>query len=242
VISGDPQEATPSPLSRILPLETEEGTEEEDEPSEPEESDGEGPSSDSDSDSSEDDMPDIIFKGKASEIPGLLTHCTVHFLSKKKKYADDDEAKSGYLASTFRDGALLWLTKKLENEPKLLEDYDDFTATIRENFQASEQVQKQQAESAIRALRQKSSAQNYALLFEPLAETLGYNDSSKRASFIHGLKPEVRKQLAGSPPQTTYQELRNVAVAIDENLFSLRQTRPRKSNRKGPGKPDKRAN
>jgi hypothetical protein len=182
----------------------------------------------SESDSSDDeDMSQLLFYGKPDTLTDLITHCKVRFYAKPSRY-EADETKSGYLASLFRGQALTWLTEALIQRPKLLEDWENFQDVLIKAFDASEQTQRQSADSRLRLLRQTGSAQKYALAFEPLINKLKYDDNAKQAAFLVGLKPQVKQQIAGQTFKT-YETLRSHAINIDESLFALRTTKPKRA-------------
>lgn len=180
---------------------------------------------DQDSDS-EDDMPsDITFSGKASELPGVLAHCQVTFLSKASKYSEDT-ARSAYLASLFRGPALDWLGTKLEADKQestnVLDSWDDFTTTVKGQFGISDGTKERVAEQAIRRLRQTGSCQKYANDFDKLSEDLSLPDDVKVNLFRPGLKPQVAQALVGKNT-STWDRLKTAAIEADEELFAIRQ-------------------
>jgi hypothetical protein len=188
--------------------------------------------SSSDSDESE-DMPDIVFTGKASELPGVLAHCKVTFLAKSAKYSKD-QTKSSYFASLFRGTALEWLGTKLENDDSILDNYDEFQTLIESHFGISDATKERIAEQAIRRLRQTGSAQKFANDFDAIAEDIGIPDDTKPNFFRPGLKADVAKALVGKDT-STWKKLRQAAIEVDEELYAIRQ-RTRRGKAKGLGK------
>jgi hypothetical protein len=178
-------------------------------------------------------MPDVTFTGHSADLDAVLTHCAVTFRSNKKKYAEDD-TKAAYLASTFRGPALKWLTHQFTADEDILEKYDDFVSSVRAAFQASLAVQKQTAQRQLSDLRQKSSALDYTLHFEPLADLLDLDDEQRQAAYKAGLKTEVGKQIIGMR-FPAYDNLRATAIDVDETLYAMRPHRRRKG--RGPSKP-----
>ncbi|OAA33858.1 Retrotransposon gag protein [Cordyceps fumosorosea ARSEF 2679] len=182
---------------------------------------------------------DVNFTGKAVELEHLLTHATVYFLSKPSKFTLE-KTKTGFVASKFRGKALDWLTSKLKDTPTFLDEWEPFEDTLRDTFLPSQDTQKQSADLALRSLRQKGSAQQYALEFDKLMVALNYDTASRMVAFRAGLKPEVKKQLVGDS-STTYEELRSTAISYDEELFSLRSQQRRRRG-KGPASTNKNTN
>jgi len=196
----------------------------------------------SESDSSDEDMSDLTFEGKADTLEDILTHCLVQFLAKPRKYPDDN-TKSGFLASKFRGKALTWLTKTIKDDKDILNNFKKFREKLERDFEQSEETRKKAADRRLKTLTQRGAAQSFAIEFDLLADTLGYDDDGKKNAFITRLKLDVRKLLIGTP-STTYSELRAAAITIDEELFALRNPRQKNPNKKGKGtgKPDKSGN
>jgi len=192
----------------------------------------EGDSSES-NESENEDMTDLQFHGKPNTLDDILTHCLTVTLSQPKKYKSET-AKSGLLASKFRDKALTWLTKSLKDDPELLEDYEAFKTKLKQDFEASDDTKKLSADKRLKTITQKGSAQAFAIEFDTLTDILGWSDQAKRDGFKTRLKPEVRKQLIGDD-STTYQTLRATAIEYDEELFALRNPRQRRAKGKSKG-------
>lgn len=194
-----------------------------------------GEDSDDDEDSSDDDedMSDLLFEGKPGTLDDILTHCKVTFLAKRRKFPDDT-SKCGHLAAKFRGKPLTWLTKNLKESPKLLDNWDEFVTVLRRDFEVSEDTKRLSADRRLKTLTQKGSAQSFAIEFDELTDTLGYEDKAKKDAFLTRLKPEVRKQLIGDD-SADYPALRETAISYDEELFALRNPRPRRPGKKGKG-------
>lgn len=205
-------------------------------PDRPEEEDE---TSDEEESSDEEEMSDLVFDGKAGTLDDILTHCTVNFLAKPRKYPDD-KTKCGFLASKFRGQALTWLTKNVKEDATLLDKYSTLRTRLIQDFSLSDETKQLAADKKLKTLTQKGAAQSFAIEFDNLTDTLEYKDEAKCNAFLTRLKPEVRRQLIGNET-TTYKDLRAKAISIDEQLFALRN--PRQKRAKGtserPRKPDK---
>lgn len=193
----------------------------------------EGDSSDSDDLTTGGTMSDLQFHGKPNTLDDILTHCLSVTLSQPKKYKSET-AKSGLLASKFRDKALTWLTKNLKENPEILENYEEFKTKLRKDFEASDDTRKLSADKRLKTISQKGSAQAFAIEFDTLTDILGWSDQAKRDGFKTRLKPEVRKQLIGDSSES-YEDLRATAIEYDEELFALRNPRQRRAKGKGRG-------
>jgi hypothetical protein len=169
---------------------------------------------------------DIVFNGKASELPAVLAHCEVTFVLKEDKFRDD-KVKSAYFARLFRGSALDWLGTQIESGTDILNDWATFQKQVANHFGISEDTKERVAEQAIRKIRQTGSAQKYANDFDVIAERLGLADDTKPNFFRPGLKPEVARALVGKDI-STYAKLRRAAIEVDEELFSIRQQTRRK--------------
>jgi hypothetical protein len=195
--------------------------------------------SDSETDSeaesdSGDEMTDVIFSGKSADLPRVIAHCTVKFLSRATRFTTN-VSKSAYLASTFRGAALEWLSDTLDstddNGTAMFADYDTFKELVQSSFQASAAVQRQTAERRLQDLRQNKSALQYSLEFLPLAKQAGLgdvvDDDILQSSFRNGLKSEVQKALIGRTFHN-YSALRTAAIDVDESLYAMRPKRRQK--------------
>jgi hypothetical protein len=185
----------------------------------------------------------VNFNGRPSQLDDVLTHVTIRFLT-DPTITHDDARKSAILAATFRGDALTWLTRQMRVKTDILDDYNGFVNLLKLTFQASPETQQQQAELKLRSLRQKGSAQSYALVFDSLADTLHLGTDARKAAFIQGLKHQVRVALlAGQDNESSYGDLRTAAIRIDDGLYSLKKQYNRQGtgdNKKRTGKPIKR--
>lgn len=158
----------------------------------------------------------VLFYGKASQIDPCMTFCTVKFLADN---VSSGTAKSGYLASCFRGSALSWLSRELEKNPALLQDYDRFVATVKREFDLDPAAKNGQAARQLASLRQKSSVHDYAQKFSALSNQLEIPDSVAIANFTKGLKRHIRTALIINDERTTLADAIAEATRIDSQLY-----------------------
>jgi len=158
----------------------------------------------------------VLFYGKPSQLPQVLTFATVKFIADG---ITDDTAKSGYLASLFRGSALTWLTRELEQNPHLLSDWEDFHQKVTEAFDIDPEAKKAQAARQLAQLRQKGSAQDYGLRFQQLAQAAELPSATAIAFFTKGLKRHIRQALIINDERDTLQDAIKESARIDSQLY-----------------------
>jgi hypothetical protein len=130
-----------------------------------------------------------------------------------------DRERCAYLASLFRGSALTWLTRQLDTNTNILNDYEEFVAQVQQSFAVDETAVKLQASRALTRCTQKTSVQDYRNRFNPLADDSGINKEHKIATFIAGLKPEIRRALIIADTPSDYDKLVAKAIELDSNLY-----------------------
>jgi hypothetical protein len=173
----------------------------------------------------------VLFYGKPQQLDDVLTFADI------KNLVDGnatDKSQCGLLASLFRGQALHWLTAQLRTSPKLLNNYDEFVATLRSSFGISDGAQRAHAAQRLATVSQRGPVQLYAIEMRQLFETLGIDDSSAQAYFTRGLKLHVREALVASGGVDTLDELIQEAIRIDTELYNAKRPQ-RAMGRQGTG-------
>jgi hypothetical protein len=158
----------------------------------------------------------VLFYGKPSQLADVLTYAKINFLTNG---LTDDQAKAGYLASLFRGSALNWLTQKFVENPNILGDYESFEASVKETFELNEFALQAQSARKLANLRQKGSAQDYALKFKELSRQAGLPDPTAIALFTKGLKRHVRSALIINDERDSLDDAVTEAIRIDSQLY-----------------------
>jgi hypothetical protein len=91
-----------------------------------------------------------------------------------------------------------------------------------EHFGESNLVQN--AEISIRNLRQTGSASSYNSLFTELSNRINWNDSALKSQFYHGLKKEIKDELAKmlDIPESL-ERFKSLIISLDNRMFSRRK-------------------
>lgn len=162
----------------------------------------------------------VLFYGKPGQLESVLTYCTVKFLAEQTP----DESKAAVLASHFRGPALQWLTTTLAKRPNALQHWDLFETEVKNTFGLDDTAQKSQAARKLANCRQKTSVQEYAILFKALAKEAEIPDATATALFIKGLKPQIRSATIIRDDNATLADALAEAQRIDNQLFYARST------------------
>jgi hypothetical protein len=105
-----------------------------------------------------------------------------------------------------------------------------FKTHFLEHFGESNLVQN--AEISIRNLRQTGSASSYNSLFTELSNRINWNDSALKSQFYHGLKKEIKDELAKmlDIPESL-ERFKSLVISLDNRMFSRRKEAQWESNR-----------
>lgn len=180
----------------------------------------------------------VTFSGKPSQLDACLTHCRVHLIANG---TTDNAQKAGYLASLLRGPALNWLSQRIKDDDRLLDDYEELQEQLRAAFGVDPEALRLQAARALSGLYQKGSVRDYSLKFNQLADEAGINDQTKIALFTKGLKPKVREGLIYcDQADASYDNVQKEASRIDSQLYySSRHHQARNDGKQRRGKDGK---
>lgn len=167
----------------------------------------------------EDMSKPVLFYGKPSQLPEVLTYVGVDFLVD----GTSEELKAPRLAKLFRGSALTWLTQELKTDTELLGDYDYFKDKVETAFGLTEAAATSQAARKYANCHQKASVQLYAIEFKQLSTQLGIPDSTAVAQFQKGLKGHIREALIINDEDGNLEDVIKEATRIDSQLFSSKR-------------------
>lgn len=142
----------------------------------------------------------------------------------------NQESKKTLFAATYlRDAAFDWfepyLTDFLENEPP---DRKDETDTLFANYSAFKAKLKsvygsvdeeRTAERDIQKLQQVTSVTKYTSEFQQLSSRLEWDDSALAAKYYHGLKENIKDEIARTERPSELKDLVDLAAKIDNRLY-----------------------
>jgi hypothetical protein len=177
----------------------------------------------------------VYFYGKPSQLDDVITYADITNLING---IDTENNKCATLASLFRGQALHWLTATKSATPKLLDDYEEFKATLTRAFGVSDLVKVQRATQRLSTISQRGPVQLYAIEFRQIAATLKLDEQAAKAAFRRGLKLHVKEALAATAEDEgdTLEDIINEAARIDTELYSARKSS--RGSSKGAGKND----
>jgi hypothetical protein len=100
--------------------------------------------------------------------------------------------------------------------------WERFKIHFLEHFGESNLVQN--AEISIRNLKQTGSASSYNSLFTELSNRIDWNDSALKSQFYHGLKKEIKDELAKmlDIPES-FERFKSLVISLDNRMFSRRK-------------------
>lgn len=181
------------------------------------------------------------YNGTKGTLRGYLTQMRAYIVY----YGSDlpEEADKVMCAAAFLTGdALIWFEPfqrdYLEKGPN---DCDPDTKDIFSSYATYEKKLKaafgdpdeeRTAEQQLHNLRQKGSASDCAAKFQQISLRLNWEDGPKMVAFYHGLRDEIKDELAKQDRPKQFMDYVAMAVRIDNRLFERRMEK-----RTGPVRP-----
>ena len=171
------------------------------------------------------------FTGKRSLLNPFITECNLVFELQASRF-NNERVKVNYMISYLRGTPLDAISPYLTAlpRPSFIESYDEFIAYLRSNFGDPDEIGTTRRK--YKALRQTTSAAAYfAELQQYLA--INYKDQDPIVdNAIDGLKPFLKDELAKRPRPSTFIELREFVIPLDNRLYEREQEK-----KKDPEKP-----
>lgn len=175
--------------------------------------------------------PPRKFSGKASELDPFFSALHRKFLEPYWRTVPD-KTKIEHATKLFEGEAAEWLDCAWRQESDWFGTFVDFEESIRLNFGGTNESR--DASAKLLALKQGSgSCQAYWRRFQILAGRAGYRWTDKPLvdMFLLGLKPLVRKALAGNPNlRKDLEELALVACTVDAQTSHIWIGGPKESD------------
>lgn len=163
------------------------------------------------------------FDGSKSAFRGFITQCKLAFALQPQRFTTD-QACVGFVLSLLKGPALDWAAKLWTRRPDMLGDLDAFTTEFHRQFDDPRRVEKAQSQLATIRQGQRSVA-DYTTEFQRLATELDWGDGPLKCQFYHGLRPEIKDELALVFGLETLDATIEVAIQIDDRLRSREQER-----------------
>jgi hypothetical protein len=165
------------------------------------------------------------FKGDKAEAEEFILKCQSIFDICNRTYFDD-KTKLAFVFNLLEGDAYQWLKPALLSlrKPTWTESWEDFKNEFFKNFADSDI--KETSRQKLKALKQTTSASNYATDFKKYALYLDWSDEALRQAFFDGLKYDVQDRLLSPQRFTTFYELIDAAIEWDNLLFQRRRSHP----------------
>jgi hypothetical protein len=190
-------------------------------------------------------MPDV-FEGKVSEYNTFISQCLLIFRMYPATYGDNKhEDKILFVISYLGGTPRKWAIPILENEKHPLRLNFETFKTALDTMYADRNL-KQKARDKLSLLKQTKSVASYSAEFQQIIAPLNLrdDDDSKMSMFYTNLDQNIKDQLIFFPPATTFAQLLDQCIAIDQRNYNHRKakqsaeksSKPQPSN--PPGKPN----
>jgi hypothetical protein len=172
--------------------------------------------------------PPPTFDGtKPRECRPFLNHCRINFQTQPSRFSSE-QAKVFYTIGYLRGPAFELVAPFLDESrqsarPTWLDSFSSFADSLNSVFGVIDEAQ--QAERQLRDLRQTGSVSQYYTRFFALTPMLNWDDRALRSQFYFGLKPAIKDELTHHERPTTLEELKALAIRVDNRLFERLQER-----------------
>lgn len=182
------------------------------------------------------------FDGTPGTLRGFLTQMRLHLKGDPRKYSNI-EIWVRTAAGQLKGDALAWfepITRDYVNNDEgkrkpqtdtIFKSYIAFENYLKEGF--GEADEGREAEAKLNRLQQKGPASAYAATFRQLAAKTDFTDSDLMARFYHGLKDEVKDDLAKEDRPKNLSKYVEMAVRIDNRLYERRMEKSNRNDNRG---------
>lgn len=156
----------------------------------------------------------------------FLSHVKLYLNSNAVLYPTERD-KVMFASSYLRASAFKWFEPHLKSDNSgILDDFQAFQDELIRNLGDPDRIRSLTRE--LQTLKQTGSAAAYSSQFCQVSAYLNWNDEALRDQFYSGLKSEVKDALAYSNVDwTTFKELSNLAIRLDNRLFERRSDNSR---------------
>jgi len=184
---------------------------------------------------------------QGDNLDAFLTQCHLYFFLNEDKF-EEDEKKTTFMVSYMRGTAYAQFEERLgayladpSGAPletrRLFAQLATFEAELRLVFGSVDK--KRLAERELHALKQRTSAKDYAANFQRLTAGLGWNDDALASQFHAGLKTEVRIAILRKETQpANLNELICMAIKEDDLIYQMHLEKKGQAPKKTFNKPN----
>ncbi|OJZ79904.1 hypothetical protein ASPFODRAFT_213002 [Aspergillus luchuensis CBS 106.47] len=163
-----------------------------------------------------------LLSGKPGQFNATKTWCDIIFLL-HDEFAQCAGKQAEFFASLFRGPVRTWLATHPQKS-SLLTDYGALVAAVQQAWDKSDTV-REDAQQRLATISQRGSVRNYAIELSTLFDCLDTRGSVRKAIFVQGLKPSVRRALVLRDDCHDYEGLVQKAERLDPELWACRSRR-----------------
>ena len=170
-------------------------------------------------------MPESFNGTDPSKCRPFLAQCAVYFDG--RGITNDDKFKVSFAITLLRGTPLDLVVPELQKEftarASWVRRWDEFSKALIDNF--GQVDEKHTAEVKLQKLQQTKSASEYWVKFKSLAVLTDWHDEALSFQFRRGLKSSVKDLMINYDKPKTLEELKNLAIRIDNRIFERDQER-----------------
>ncbi|KAL0170543.1 hypothetical protein M9458_035139, partial [Cirrhinus mrigala] len=169
------------------------------------------------------------FDGTAEQCKGFVRQVKLYFEYQQDRF-ESEEKRCVFLMTLLTGRALDWASAVWDADPQLKKSVEYFLLQIQEVFEypaGGRDILTQ----LIHAKQGNHTAAEYAIEFRTLAAHSGWNDVSLKAIFYNSLNIDLQTELACRRENSSFSELINLTIKIDNLMRQSPKQRSSKSNR-----------
>ncbi|KAI2647999.1 Transposon Tf2-9 polyprotein [Labeo rohita] len=172
------------------------------------------------------------FDGTAEQCKGFVRQVKLYF-EYQQDHFESEEKRCAFLMTLLTGRALDWASAVWDADPQLKKSVEYFLLQIQEVFEypaGGRDISTQ----LIHAKQGNRTAAEYAIEFRTLAAQSGWNDVSLKAIFYNSLHIDLQTELACRRENSSFSELINLTIKIDNLMRQSPKQHSSKSNRHMP--------
>ena len=170
------------------------------------------------------------FNGKRDQLNAFITECNLVFELQPSRFSDE-RVKVNYMISYLRGTPLEAVRPYLNARPRprCITDYDEFITYLRSNFGDPDEIGTTRRK--YKSLCQTGPASAYFSELQQYLAILGYKDQDPIVDHaIDGLKSWLKDELARRPRPTTFVELREFVIPLDNRIYERDQEKKKEKD------------
>ena len=176
--------------------------------------------------------PPQKYAGEPGTCRSFLSQCSVIFELQPTSFPSE-RSKVAYVIIQLSGRAREWGTALWEAQSPSCNNFKDFSDEMRRVFDRSKHGH-EAARELLHMRQGQGSVSDYAIDFQTLAASSGWNPEALFDTFLNGLSEEIKDELIGHDLPHTCDALVNLAIRIDTRIQQRRRMRvsggPRRSS------------